>query len=162
MTKFFIFDCDETLWVSKTHDYLSSIESDLVVSGRVITRTADGAKFILRKGIPEAFEYLSAAGNTIGIASDNQLQMVGRALELFGLNRFVPSAAINVQLWDGHCPKHLMIEEILQRPAFKATKRSDVFWFDDKNYTKKSVEIGVHFVLVTQGFDLPGYIRSVT
>ena len=96
----------------------------------------------------DAFKYVQGTGNVIGIVSDNRKNMVISALRLFGLRKFVNLHAFNVKLWEGYCPKHKMVADILQKAEFKEIGPESVYWFDDKEYSKEALSIGVNFIKV--------------
>ena len=147
-----LFDCDETLWHSAGRDYISSLPSILKrADGPAVERSADGQIFSLRSGVVETFRELHDSGVGIGIVSDNLVAPVIKALELFGLYRYVKSQAFNVRLWDGYCNKPQMVEEIIARTRVEP---SSVYVFDDKNYRHGMDQIGVHFVQVPEKEDM--------
>ena len=139
--KLFLFDADETLWHTKNKDYISSKTSKLkFVDPRLILRQIDGQKIYLGKNIVEVFKLLSDTGHLAGIVSDNQKSMVVEALKLFKLWPYIDINSVNVRLWRGYCPKHVMVEEIMKKTHISM---NDVYWFDDKDYKKKRIQSGL-------------------
>jgi predicted phosphatase len=158
--KLFIFDADETLWHSDGKDYISSQVSKLDKFDRLtIVRLVDGQKFYLDKDATSLFKKISAKGYYIGVVSDNKKPMVVKALKLFGLWLYVNKKAVNVKLWQGYCPKHLMINEIIDK--MKIDNKKSVYWFDDKNYVNEAAIVGVNFIRISGSFLLKKAILSV-
>jgi magnesium-dependent phosphatase-1 len=148
MNRLVLFDCDETLWTSPNQDYISRVTSPLALRGLAIIRVADDQMFTLRPGIKQLLRKLHTGGWVIGIVSDNQPNMVLEALTLLGLSPYIEPQAVHIKLWDGPCPKQLMVKEILDRPSFAHLIASDVWWIDDKDYVAAALDIGVNFVQV--------------
>lgn len=147
-----LFDCDETLWNSLDRDYISSCKSVLIKAKKhTIVRLADGKRFTLKRETIQLFQSLAVKGFTIGIVSDNKPAMVRAALKLSGLLKYINKKAINIKLWDGYCPKHLMIQEILDKPEFHSIDLKLVYWVDDKDYAAEAKKIGVNFIKVGKG-----------
>lgn len=148
--KLYLFDCDGTLWNSHDSDYIGSVPSGFEkITDDIILRLKDGKKFYLNHGVLDLFKTINKnSKNLIGIVSDNPPESVIEALKALGLYDYINSKAINIKLWQGYCPKHKMILEILNKPEFHNISKKNVFWFDDKNYSSEANEIGVKFVKV--------------
>lgn len=162
----YLFDCDETLWESEGQDYIGSVPSEfLTQDGNAITRTADGKVFSLKTGTREAFVYLKKTDvdgeRVIGIVSDNPPEPVMEALKLFGLWDVINAHAFNVRLWEGPCPKHEMVAEILAKGEFGDISTRNVFWFDDKDYSREAGLIQVNFIQVNSQTNLLQTVRSL-
>jgi len=155
MNKIFLFDCDQTIWTSGNHDYISSVVSSLVlVAPHIIRRVRDGNIFILKSNISELFTLMQKNRNTIGIVSDNRKNMVIDALKIFNIYKFFDQKAINIKFWKGYCKKQEMVTEILKKSEFKMINPDDVYWFDDKNYERESGSIGINFIRVSENTNL--------
>ncbi len=162
--KLFLFDCDETLWTSPKKDYISRVPSPFKkVGSSEILREADQYAFRLQPSVQETFAYLAGRNDTaVGIVSDNLFEPVQQALMFFDLWSFIDSNAVNVRLWQGYCPKHEMILEILNRPVFLPTVLlQDTYWFDDKDYQKEADGIGVHFIQVSLETNLLTCVKKI-
>lgn len=161
--KLFLFDCDETLWSSTDVDYISSISSGLVKqSDHVIKRAKDSKLFSLKKGTTESFKYLNEANNAyIGIVSDNKSLYVKKALELFNLWSFVTPEAFCVKLFKGYCPKHQLVMKILNKAKFKEINKNDIYWLDDRDYSKEAKSIEVNFIKVNKQTNLYTVIKKL-
>lgn len=143
----YLFDCDGTLWASEDHDYIGSVVSDIVrVSDNAVRRSEDGKVFMLFPHIRKTFDDMKERASVVGIVSDNPPEMVEKALHAFGLYTYITPEAVNVRLWKGYCPKHVMVEEILAKPLFAEVPRDQVFLIDDKDYSKEAARIGISFV----------------
>lgn len=146
--KLALFDCDNTLWYSHDSDYISSVSSQLALGGDCIIRISDNKRFYIHSKIKNKLLSLHAKGVQIGIVSDNTSKPVIDALRLFNLFHLINCEAINVRLWDGHCPKQVMVQETLAKPFAKNITPSETLWYDDKDYSSEAKDIGVRFVLV--------------
>lgn len=148
--KLFLFDADETLWHSDNHDYISSIDSKLLkINSNIIIRKNDGNKFYLKTDILLLlFKSICESGHKIGIVSDNKKSTVVNALKMFGWWPYIYRKAVNIRLWQGPCPKEVMILEIINKINFKKT--NNVYWFDDKDYKSVAKTIGVNFIQINQ------------
>lgn len=146
MKKLFLFDCDQTLWSSSEKDYISRVNSKLlVISPGVLMGVEDRNKFYLDSNVGKALRLISRSGNLSGIVSDNKKNVVIEALSLFGIYKFFEPKAINIKLWKGYCPKHNMVIEILKKIKISS---ENVYWFDDKDYGAEAATIGVNFIRV--------------
>lgn len=154
--KILFFDCDETLWSSQGKDYISSVQSKIKkIDNNTVLRVQDGKVFSLKNGILDILIYLKKQGNVIvGVVSDNEEKQTLLALKMFGILKYIEKEAINIRLWPGYCPKHKMIQEVLQKPQFKNIRLKYMYWFDDQNYEKEAESIGIHYT--QQGFRLQG------
>lgn len=162
MNKIFLFDCDETIWTSLDADYISHVSSSLTkISKVVLYRKKDGKLFNLKPEIPELFKAIRQKNHAIGIVSDNKKDMVISALILFDICKLVDTEAINIKLWDGHCPKELMVSEILNKPKFAKIPKNNVYWFDDKDYSEEAKKIEVNFVKVNGGTNLTKIVKKL-
>lgn len=162
--KLILFDCDETLWTSAGHDYISHVPSAFrCIAPGTLKRLADGKEFVLKRGVEEAFAELRvhAVQLMVGVVSDNHPGPVREALQLFGLWGTVKGDAFNVHLWKGYCPKHEMVLEILQKPAFIGMKLEDVYLVDDRDYSSEAKEIGIHFIEVGPDTDVKCAIKGI-
>lgn len=162
----YLFDCDETLWESEGQDYIGSAPSELLTQdGNAVKRTVDGKVFRLKTGAKEALIYLKEANvdgeRVVGIISDNPPEPVMKALRLFGLWDTIDAHAFNVRLWKGDCPKQEMVAEILTKREFGDINPSNVFWFDDKDYSQKADLIQVNFIQVNPQTDLLLAVRNL-
>lgn len=154
--KLFLFDADETLWNSEGKDYISSKSSALqMVDSLTLTRTVDQKYFRLMREVPGIFRVIKNKGYTIGIVSDNKKFMVVSALKLFGLWTFVDPKAVNIKLWKGYCPKHLMVQQILEKTQ---TLPKNCYWIDDKDYSSEARTIKVKFFNLKEGRSLALFI----
>lgn len=162
MKKILFFDCDQTIWTSSNNDYISSIVSPLVpVSKDVILRTADGNIFNLKPEIRKIFKNIRSKGNIIGIVSDNKKDMVINALKLFDVYKLIKKEAVYIKLWKGHCPKEEMIKKITSKPEFEGIIPSNVYWFDDKDYSEEAGLIGVNFIQVDGVTDMEKIVKGL-
>lgn len=162
MENLLLFDCDQTIWTSGNQDYISSVVSPLVsMSKNSIVRAKDGNVFTLKTDISEVFKYLQKGGNIVGIVSDNKKDMVISALKLFDIYKYVNPEAIKVKIWKGYCPKHKMIEEILARDDFKSFPHKNIYWFDDKEYSREAGLIGINFIRVNEHTDLKKIVKKL-
>ena len=162
MNKIFLFDCDETIWRSLDADYISHVVSPLVkISKLVVERTKDGKMFNLKPEIMELFKNIRKKNYTIGIVSDNKKDMVISALTLFDICKLVDEEAINIRLWNGNCPKEVMVSEILNNPKFAKIHKNNVYWFDDKDYSEEASKIGVNFVKVNKNTNLTKIVKKL-
>lgn len=162
MNKIFLFDCDETIWTSTGADYISHVSSPFVkISKFVLLRTQDEKIFNLKPEIPELFSDIRQKNYTIGIVSDNRKDIVMNALTLFDICKLVDMDAINVRLWDGHCPKEIMVSEILNNNKFAKIAKNNVYWFDDKDYSEEAGKIGVNFVKVNKDTNLTKIVKKL-
>lgn len=162
----YLFDCDETLWQSEGQDWIGSVPSSLLTQdGNTVIRTADGKVFRLKTGVKEGFIYLKQTSKdgerVIGIVSDNPPEPVMKALKLLGLWDTIDTHAFNVRLWEGYCPKHEMVAEILAKGEFGDISPNNVFWFDDKDYSQEADLIQVNFIQVNSQTDLLQTVRSL-
>lgn len=149
VNKLLIFDGDNTLWSASEGDYVSKLRSSFLLSEPdVVRRIADGAQYELRAETRNVLQYLKERGFTIGIVSDNKSGAVIEVLKLFNIWQYYDLNAINIKLWDGYCPKHLMIEEILGKSQFEGVERNNVYWVDDRDYGVEAKIIAVKFVLI--------------
>lgn len=153
--KMFLFDCDQTLWLSKDHDYISSIESDLVAVGvNKIQRSMDMKIFKLRKDVRECLDLLKSENAYIGIVSDNLPNPVVNTLQLLNIWQYITIEAFNVRLWNGYCPKEVMVTEIMTKKKFNGILPEDVFWIDDKDYNKQAKQVDVNFFQISPADNL--------
>lgn len=162
MNKLFLFDCDETIWYSDSADYISSIPSTFErgSAGQEIIRVADSTIFYLRDGIKEILEEINKSDDSVGIVSDNKPEPVLEALNLLELMEFIDQNAVNIKLWDGYCPKHIMVEEIISKSLFKDISRNNIYWFDDRDYSKEAKQIGVKFFKVNKTINMNLIIKK--
>ncbi len=150
--KIHFFDCDETIWTSNTKDYISRVPSSLSkIDEDTILREEDDLVFTLKPWIRNLRISLKKQDISIGIVSDNLKEPVLKALELFELQDYIDSRYINIKLWDGYCPKHLMIQELISK--YEHTY-SEVFWRDDKDYSEEAKIISAKFNKISESFDL--------
>jgi len=162
MKNLLLFDCDQTIWTSGNHDFIGSVVSPLVpVSKNSILRVKDGSIFTLKEGVPEVFDYLKKTGNIVGIISDNRKGMVTDALKLFNMYKFVNLSAVSVKLWKGYCPKHTMIQMILEKNQFKSIPLKNVYWFDDKDYSQEAGLIKVNYVHVSKNTKISKIVENI-
>jgi predicted phosphatase len=156
LRKLILFDCDETLWSSANANYIGSIISPLhVLEPGVIERVKDEAKFILKVGVAETFGLLARHSEiAVGIVSDNPRKPVVDALQLLGLWSVIDQRAVNVKLWQGYCPKQLIVQEIMMQPAFAHIPPNHIYMLDDKDYSKEMEEIGITFVQVSRATNM--------
>lgn len=160
--KLFLFDCDQTLWLNEDNDYISSVNSPLILQTPYsIIRTVDGKVFKLKPGVAQVFRLINNSGNIAGVVSDNRKDMVIAALVLFDILKFIKTSAINVRLWKGYCPKEKMILENLNKGEFKMLKSKNVYWFDDKNYQTEAKNIGVNFIGVNKDTNLLKKVEEI-
>lgn len=160
--KLLLFDCDETLWNSQDKDYVSSVNSHFEkITFGIVERKKDGKKFVLRPGVKKAFDLISKKGFVIGIVSDNKKPPVVEVMKLFNVWSYINHEAINIKLWNGYCPKHKMILDVLSGLDFYKAYRDRVYWFDDKDYTSDAKEIGVNFIKVDDGADFVRLVKDV-
>ncbi len=146
--KLFLFDCDQTLWLTNKSEYVSRVTSDFYLKQGILIRRADGVAFCPKKGIKKIFKSINASGGSIGIVSDNQPKVVISVLKLLGWWKHVDKKAFNVRLWIGPCPKEVMVQEILSKPQFKNLNKKNIYWFDDGGYSKVAKDMGVNFIRV--------------
>lgn len=141
-----IFDCDDTLWFSEDHDYISSVKSDFrKINEDEFVRVADQKKFFVFPELKKLLANLTSKNCKLGIASDNEKEAVADVLKLLDIDQFFESAAVNVSLWKGHCPKELMIEEIITAGPFSGILSDNVWWVDDKPYHEEAKKLDVQF-----------------
>lgn len=161
--KLFLFDCDETLWRSVDADYISSKDSKFEKeSTGTIIRIVDKKRFSLKKGVFNVFKLLENKKDcVVGIVSDNKKSMVIEALKLFDLWNSVNPKTVNIQIWDGYCPKQKMVCAILKKGAVSGICRNNIYWIDDKDYTKEACSIGVNFRKVNTKTDLAELIQGL-
>lgn len=162
MKKIFLFDCDQTIWISGNNDFISSVFSPLVLmASNSIFRVRDGNIFILKPNIGEIFRLIQNSGNVIGIVSDNRKDVVINALKLFDIYKFIDQNAINIRLWKGYCPKQEMVTQVLKKSEFKVIDTASVYWFDDKDYSEEARSIGVNFVRVVDDINLIKTVKKL-
>lgn len=155
MKKIILFDGDNTLWFAENNDYVSSVKSELkLVGDKLVERVEDHKLFVLRNHVREVVELLAENNIVIGVVSDNLINPVKRLLELYGVWQSVDKAAVNVRLWKGYCPKHLMVQEIMSKKEFIKVRPDEIVWIDDKDYAKKASLIGVCFHLIKKDENL--------
>lgn len=160
--KIIFFDCDETLWTSSDKDYISSHKSSLTkVNKNTLIREIDGKLFILKNDIFEALDYLKANKVLIGIVSDNERRVVIKALKLFKIYTYFDEKIINIKLWDGYCPKEKMILEVISKSVYKNVSMGDIYWFDDKDYSKEAERSGINFIKVQRRMNIMKEIKEI-
>lgn len=158
--KLILFDCDETLWTSTDRDYISSVRSPLKkLAANKVVRVKDKKVFTLKKGVLSTLVDLHKDNNQIalGIVSDNDPEEVISALKLFNVWSYINEKALNVKLWNGYCPKHEMILEIINKKEFSHLSHKNIYLIDDKDYSKEAAQIGINFIRVDQDSDLSQY-----
>jgi len=148
------FDADQTLWTNIHNKYISSVVGELELVDKYNIRRVDGEIFTLHPETRVVFDQLKTAGTIIGIVSDNVPVMVIDALKLFELWSMINIDAVNIKLWDGYCPKHLMIEEILLKDMYINIARKNICWCDDKDYSKEAKQIGVNFCICQEKLEI--------
>ena len=159
--KIVFFDCDETLWTSADKDYISSINSSLKkIDEKTLIREKDGKEFVLNKSVRKALEELKNKNILIGIVSDNEKQMVLKALKIFEIYEYFDEDLINIKLWEGYCSKDEMILESLSKLSKKILSKN-IYWFDDKDYSKEGKEIGINFVKVQPEMNFTKSIKQL-
>ncbi len=146
--KLYLFDCDQTLWLTNGSEYISRIVSDFYLKQGVLIRKADSIAFYPKNGIEKIFKFINVHGGSVGIVSDNRPKVVVSILKLLGWWKYIDNEAFNVKLWVGPCPKEILVQEILSKPKFRNLNKKNVYWFDDGNYSKVAKRIGVNFILV--------------
>lgn len=159
--KLVIFDGDNTLWSTAPHDYVSQIESDFCIRNGVVVRLADQAEYRLRTGVIETLKMLKNEGIKVGIASDNRHEVVLKVLQLFNIWQYLDPEAVEIRLFDGYCPKDIMIEEILARSGLTEIKRADVCWIDDKDYSTEAKKIGIKFCMIKKDQNMCDIVKSI-
>ena len=114
------FDADKTLWqvVTKdgSDDWASKIQNATFVKEdeNNVVRVENGTKFVLKEGVKECLQKISREGIGLGVVSDNLPEDVIKLADLFGILDFIDSKLVNVSLWEGPCPKEVMIKEVVQ------------------------------------------------
>jgi magnesium-dependent phosphatase-1 len=161
MNGLFLFDCDETLWQSTSQDYISRNATKLSLVDADHIKRNDGGLFTLRSEVRVMLQLLRSRGCTIGIVSDNRAEIVDAALQLFQIKPYFASEAINIRLWKGHCPKEVMVDEVLKHPKLTQKSFSKIYWFDDKDYAKQATSVDVKFMRVTADSNLYDMVSNV-
>lgn len=160
--KLFLFDCDQTLWLTNKSEYVSRVASDFYLKQGILIRKADGVTFYPKKGIEKIFTSINTDGGSVGIVSDNQPKVVVSILKLLDWWKYIDNEAFNVRLWVGTCPKETMVQEILSKPKFKNLNKKNVFWYDDGDYSKVAKKIGVNFILIKKSIpDILSHLINV-
>lgn len=147
--KLYLFDCDQTLWLTKKSEYVSRVASDFCLEQGILVRKTDGTTFCPKKGIEKIFKSINVDGGSVGIVSDNQPNVVVSVLKLLGWWKYVDKEAFNVRLWVGPCPKEIMVQEILSKHKFHKLNKKNIYWLDDKDYSKAAKAIGVNFIRIS-------------
>ena len=147
--KLFLFDCDQTLWLTNKSEYVSRVASDFYLKQGILIRKADGVAFNPKKGIEKIFKSINANGGSVGVVSDNLPEVVVSILKLLGWWKYIDNEAFNVRLWVGPCPKEILVQEIISKSKFRNLNKKDVYWFDDRDYSKVVKKIGVNFIRST-------------
>lgn len=161
--RLFLFDADETLWTSENRDWVGSVDPSTFSTepgNLTIRRDADGQEFTLRDGTHAALAYLEGNGVRLGIISDNVPEAVQKGLEAFHLQHAFESSAVNVRLWKGHCPKEVMIEEVLALPQYQDIRRDHVYFLDDKPYQQETQLLGINFRQVNLGENMLDIVKE--
>lgn len=146
--KLFLFDCDQTLWLTSKSEYVSRINSDFCLKHGVLIREVDGVAFYPKKGIKKVFASINVNGGSVGIVSDNRPEVVVSVLKLLDWWKYVDKKAFNVRLWVGPCPKEIMVREILSKPQFKYLNKKNIYWFDDGDYLTVARDMGINFIKI--------------
>ncbi|HLE49410.1 MAG TPA: HAD family hydrolase [Patescibacteria group bacterium] len=144
------FDADKTLWqvitTDGSDDWSSKVKNAtfLLDDGNTVTRKENGTKFVLKDEVKECLEKLSKEGIGIGLISDNEPEDVKKITDLFGISEFFDSKLINVSLWEGPCPKEVMITEVVEKIGSENFSR--VLLVDDKDYSEAMKNSGYSFI----------------